>query len=151
MALRFGTVPTVTNQSLEILVYSDDAHTRASIIAAIGRRPSADGPLVSTTEVATEPALMAALDASAHEVSRGGAGVSLVILDGEATPAGGMGIARAIKDEIFQAPKILLVIGRPSDAWLASWSRADAVVTHPIDPFGLAGAAARLLGQVEAN
>jgi CheY-like chemotaxis protein len=144
-------VPTVIDQTQQILVYSDDARTRASIIAALGRRPSANGPLVSATEVATEPALMAALDASARQVSKGEAGISLVILDGEATPAGGMGIARAIKDEIFSAPKILLVIGRPSDAWLASWSRADAVVSHPIDPFVLAGAAARLLGQADAT
>lgn len=132
-------------------MYSDDLRTRASIIAALGRRPSADGLLVSTTEVATEPALMAALDSSAREVRRGEPGISLVILDGEATPAGGMGIARAIKDEIFNAPKILLVIGRPSDAWLASWSRADEVISHPIDPFVLAAAAARLLGQIVAN
>jgi hypothetical protein len=130
-------VPTVIDQTQQILVYSDDARTRASIIAALGRRPSANGPLVSATEVATEPALMAALDASARQVSKG--------------EAGGMGIARAIKDEIFSAPKILLVIGRPSDAWLASWSRADAVVSHPIDPFVLAGAAARLLGQADAT
>jgi len=94
---------------------------------------------------------MAALDTSTAQVRSGKPGIALVILDGEATPAGGMGIARAIKDEIFNAPKILLVIGRPSDAWLASWSRADAVVGHPIDPFELAAAAARLLGQDEAN
>jgi hypothetical protein len=144
-------VPTVKNQTVEILVYSDDANTRASIIAALGRRPSADGPFVTITEVATEPALTLALDASASRVGRGEQGISLIILDGEATPAGGMGIARAIKDEIFAAPKILLVIGRSSDAWLASWSRADAVVNHPIDAILLAGAAARLLGRADAN
>lgn len=144
-------MPTLTDTTQQILVYSDNAQTRASVIAAIGRRPSADGPLVSMTEIATEPALMAALDASVDEISRGGVGISLVILDGEATPAGGMGIARAIKDEIFNAPKILLVIGRASDAWLASWSRADAIVAHPIDPSVLAGAAARLLGQFDGS
>lgn len=137
----------MTTQIQQILVYSDDARTRASIIAALGRRLSAEGPLVTTTEVATEPALRSALDASVREVGRGEAGISLVILDGEATPAGGMGIARTIKDEIFGAPKILLIIGRPDDAWLASWSMADAVISHPIDPFVLAGAAARLIRQ----
>lgn len=141
----------MTDKTQQILVYSNNAFTRAAIINALGRRPSAEGPLVSTTEIATEPALMAALDASAREVRSGEPGIALVILDGEATPAGGMGIARAIKDEIFDAPRILLVVGRPSDAWLASWSRADAVVSHPIDPFVLAGAAARLLGQIDGN
>ena len=144
-------ITTAIDQSQQILVYSHDAKTRATIVSALGRRLSVDGPPVSTTEVATEPALRAALDASTRQIGRGEAGISLVILDGEATPAGGMGIARAIKDEIFNAPKILLVIGRPDDAWLASWSRADAVAAHPIDPFLLAGAAARLLGQIEPN
>ncbi len=46
----------------------------------------------------------------------------LVILDGEATPAGGMGIARQLKDEIYQCPPILVLIGRPQDGWLATWS-----------------------------
>jgi DNA-binding response OmpR family regulator len=69
----------------------------------------------------------------------------LVILDGEATPAGGMGIARQLKDEIYQCPPILVLIGRPQDGWLATWSRADAVVSHPLDPRTLAKAAAELL------
>jgi hypothetical protein len=33
---------------------------------------------------------------------------------------------------------VLLVIGRPDDRWLATWSRADAVISHPIDPVALA-------------
>ena len=148
-AVRFGTVTKTTAQTQEVLVYSDDAQTRATIIAALGRRVSAEGPLISTREVATEPALRGYLDASVREIARGEPGVSLIILDGEATPAGGMGIARTIKDEIFNAPKTLLIIGRPDDAWLASWSRADAVISHPIDPFVLAGAAARLLAQTD--
>ena len=138
---------TTTAQTQQILVYSDDAQTRAEIIAALGRRLSADGPLISSREVATEPALREYLDVSAREIGRGEPGISLIILDGEATPAGGMGIARTIKDEIFNAPKTLLIIGRPDDAWLASWSRADAVISHPIDPFKLAAAASRLLAQ----
>jgi hypothetical protein len=40
---------------------------------------------------------------------------------------------------------VLALIGRPQDAWLATWSRAEAVVSHPIDPIKLAEAAADLL------
>ena len=69
----------------------------------------------------------------------------LLILDGEAAPAGGMGICRQLKDEIYQCPPILVLVGRPQDAWLATWSRADAVVGHPIDAITLADAVARLL------
>ena len=56
-----------------------------------------------------------------------------------------MGIARRMKREIFQAPPVLLLIGRPQDAWLATWSQAEAVVPHPIDPVVLAETAAALL------
>ena len=80
-------------------------------------------------ECATEPVVIAAMDAG---------DVDLAILDGEAAPAGGMGIARQLKDEIYQCPPLLVLIGRAQDAWLATWSRADAVVPHPVDPMRLA-------------
>jgi hypothetical protein len=72
-------------------------------------------------------------------------GIDLAILDGEAAPAGGMGIAKQLKDEIYRCPPILVLIGRPQDAWLATWSRAEAVVPHPIDPVRLAEAVTDLL------
>ena len=71
--------------------------------------------------------------------------ISLAILDGEAVPAGGMGIARQMKDEIYQAPPALVISGRPQDAWLATWSRAEAAVPHPLDPVQLAEAVVSLL------
>jgi hypothetical protein len=40
---------------------------------------------------------------------------------------------------------VLLLIGRPQDAWLATWSRADAAVTHPVDPVALSDTLAILL------
>ena len=49
-----------------------------------------------------------------------------------------MGIARQLKDEIFQCPPVLVITGRPQDAWLATWSRAEGAVSHPIDPIRLA-------------
>ena len=61
-------------------------------------------------------------------------GIDLAILDGEAVPAGGMGIAKQLKDEIYHCPPMLVLTGRPQDAWLATWSRAEAAVPHPIDP-----------------
>jgi hypothetical protein len=38
-----------------------------------------------------------------------------------------------------------VLIGRPEDAWLATWSRAEAAVPHPIDPVRLAEAVTELL------
>ena len=86
--------------------------------------------------MATEPIVMGHLDTGT---------IDLAILDGEAVPVGGMGIARQVKDEIFNAPPILVLTGRPQDAWLATWSRAEAAVPHPLDPVVLADAVIRLL------
>lgn len=121
---------------LTVLVYSDDANTRAQVILALGRRPHPDLPPLEYVEVATEPVVIQNMDAG---------GVALAILDGEATPAGGMGIAKQLKDEIFRCPPILVLTGRPQDAWLATWSRAEAAVSHPIDPIQLADTVVALL------
>ncbi|GGX53431.1 response regulator transcription factor [Streptomyces minutiscleroticus] len=119
-----------------VLVYSDDSTTREQVRLATGRRPAADVPAVEFVECATLPAVL-------KELERGG--VDVCVLDGEAVPAGGMGVCRQIKDEVFDCPPVLLLIGRPQDAWLATWSRADAAVTQPVDPVEFADALAALL------
>jgi CheY-like chemotaxis protein len=121
---------------MKVLVYSHHAATRDVIRLAIGRRPAPDVPRAEIIECATEPALFRRLDAR---------GADIMILDGEAQPAGGMGVCRQAKDEIYDCPPALLVIGRADDGWLATWSRADAVVSQPIDPAALARALAGLM------
>lgn len=125
-----------TRDPLRVLIYSSNRITRADVISALGPRPSMDLPGVEYTEVATEPGFISAADKGKFD---------LFILDGEATPAGGMGLARQIKDELFHCPPILVLIARPQDAWLATWSRADAVVGLPIEPVSTAQAVSRLL------
>ena len=122
--------------TLKVLVYSDDSAVRASIKISLGRRPSIDFGDVEILECATQPAVIAAVDSRPFD---------LLILDGEATPSGGMGLCRQLKDEIFNCPPVLLITGRREDAWLAAWSRAEASVIHPIDPFTLANTVADLL------
>lgn len=119
-----------------VLVYSDDSNTREQVRLATGRRPAPDAPLVEFVECATPAAVLSELDKG---------GIDVCVLDGEAVPMGGMGLCRQIKDEIFQCPPVLLLIGRPQDAWLATWSRADAAVTLPVDPVEFASALAGLL------
>jgi DNA-binding NarL/FixJ family response regulator len=123
---------------LRVLVYSDDRTTRQQVRVALGTRPDPDLPPVEIVEVATEPHVFRELDTGTVDVA---------ILDGEAAPAGGMGICRQLKDEVFNAPPVLVLLGRPQDGWLATWSRADAVVSHPLDPVALARATARLMAQ----
>ncbi|MGZ4448992.1 MAG: Rv3143 family two-component system response regulator [Nocardioides sp.] len=121
---------------LQVLVYSDDVNTRQQVILALGRRPHPDLPELQYVEVATEPVVLQNMDAG-H--------VDLAILDGEAVPAGGMGIAKQLKDEIFDCPPVVVLTGRPQDAWLATWSRAEAAVPHPLDPIQLAETVVTLL------
>jgi DNA-binding response OmpR family regulator len=126
---------------LVILVYSDDADTRAEVILALGRRPHPDMPEAEYVEVATEPVVIQQMDSGR---------IDLAVLDGEAVPAGGMGIAKQLKDEIYRCPPLLVLTGRPQDAWLATWSRADAAVPHPVDPFLLGETVVRLLTATRA-
>jgi DNA-binding response OmpR family regulator len=127
---------------MKVVVYSHDADTRDRVRLAIGRRPAPDVPDVEIVEVATEAMLFRLLDAG---------GIGVMVLDGEAQPAGGMGVCRQAKDEIYQCPPVLLIIGRPDDGWLATWSRADAVVSHPIDPVALARSLAGLMRERAAG
>lgn len=121
---------------MTVLVYSDDRTTREKVRLALGRRPAADLPRVEIVETATHSATIKHLDSRR---------IDLAILDGEAVPSGGMGIARQIKNEIYNAPPVLVLLGRPQDAWLATWSLADAVVSHPLDPAAVASAVGGLM------
>ena len=119
-----------------ILLHSHDHRVRDAVRAAVGRRAAKDLPEIEWREVATPEAVIAAAD---------GGGLDLLILDGEAPKNGGMGLCRQIKHEIYEAPPVLVLIGRAQDEWLAAWSEADAVVKHPIDPIEMAAAVAALV------
>lgn len=131
-----GGPPADDDASATVLVYSDDAGIRDEVKRALGRRPAADLPRVRIFECATEPAVIAAMDSG---------GIDLCILDGEARPAGGMGICRQLKEEIYNCPPVVVLTGRPQDNWLAAWSRAEAAVPHPVDPMVLTTVAADAL------
>lgn len=127
---------TTVTAPLRILVYSDDASVREQVMLALGKQLHPDLPELSYVEAATEPVVIQQLDAG---------GIDLAVLDGEATPAGGMGIAKQLKDEIATCPPIVVLTGRRDDEWLARWSRAEAAVPHPIDPIQLSRVVLELL------
>lgn len=122
--------------ALRVLLYSSNSDTREQVRLALGTRIHPELPDLAYTDVATGPMVVQLMD---------GGGFDLVILDGEATPFGGMGIAKQLKDEIAECPPVLVLTGRADDAWLAKWSRAEAAVPQPIDPIRLADAAVGLL------
>jgi CheY-like chemotaxis protein len=118
-----------------VLVYSSHEATRARVMTAVGRSP-APGLVVEFVEALDGDQVVAFCDAG---------GIDLAVLDGEAAPSGGMGLARQLKDELDAPPPVLLLVGRRDDAWLATWSRAESVVAHPIDAVQIAQAVTSLL------
>lgn len=137
-----GNAPSATSatasgdlRQVSVLLYSDDITTRDAVRAAAGRRPARDVEITNWLECATAPAVIEAMDAG---------GFDLAILDGEAAKAGGLGLCRQLKNEIYNCPPILVLTGRVEDGWLAGWSLADEVVPHPVDPIQLADAVSRL-------
>ncbi|MCL1869551.1 MAG: hypothetical protein FWF90_03950 [Promicromonosporaceae bacterium] len=119
-----------------ILLYSDDRTVREQVRLAVGPRLRAHAPAIEWAEAATAAAVVTAADAG---------GWDLLVLDGEADKAGGMGLARQLKNEVYECPPILVLTGRAEDAWLASWSLADAVVPRPLDAVSVQAAVAGLL------
>ncbi|EYT56903.1 chemotaxis protein CheY [Dietzia sp. UCD-THP] len=119
---------TAPDVELRVLVYSHDAGVRDRVVTSLGTRPHPDLPRLDYVEVATAAVVVDTMDVG---------GIDLVILDGEAAPTGGLGLAKQLRDELDHTPPILVLIGRADDRWLADWSRADASVPHPIDPFRL--------------
>ncbi|MEI2764197.1 MAG: response regulator [Dermatophilaceae bacterium] len=120
---------------ISVLLYSDDVTTRDAVRLGVGRRPARDVEVVSWRECATHPAVVEAVEGTRFDV---------LVLDGEATPLGGMGLCRQLKNEVFRCPPVLVLTGRVQDGWLAAWSMADLVVPHPIDPVALSRAVAEL-------
>lgn len=125
-----------------IVLYSDDSTVRHAVIGALGSRIAPDMAEHVVHEFATGPALRLFVDSKKPGTE---SPIDLFILDGETVPEGGLGIARQLKDEVFNCPPVLVITGRKADAWLAAWSRAEANVLHPVDPFTLAHTVAMLL------
>ncbi|MFI5491953.1 hypothetical protein [Actinoplanes sp. NPDC051859] len=107
-----------------VLLYSDDIKVRDKIRLAIGVRPAADLH-VEFADAATWEDCRRLLDD--YEID-------LMVLDGEASPAGGIGIARQTKDEYATPPPVCLVIARAADRWLAAYAQVDQTLVYPLDP-----------------
>jgi DNA-binding response OmpR family regulator len=107
-----------------VLLYSDDPQVRDRMRLAIGTRPAADLEVefVDSDSYGQCLRLIDTYD------------IDLVVLDGEAAPAGGLGIARQLRDEIDDCPPVCLVIARAADRWLAAYAQVDATLMHPLDP-----------------
>ena len=118
-----------------VLLYSDDIAVRDKIRLAIGVRPAAD-LTVEFVDASTWEECRILLDK--YEID-------LMVLDGEAAPAGGLGIARQTKDEYASPPPVCVVIARAADRWLAAYAQVDQTLVYPLDPVTTGQTVARML------
>lgn len=119
-----------------LLVFSGEEHLRDRVRMAIGRSPAAGIDSITYLEADSASAVIAAVDAG---------GIDLLILDGEAWPAGGLGVSRELKNSRDFCPPIVVLVARRDDRWLGVWSQADAVLLVPIDAVELSATVVRLL------
>jgi response regulator RpfG family c-di-GMP phosphodiesterase len=145
LAIRLSAMTTnsdLKERKYSIVLYSDDVTVREAVIGALGSRVAPDMAEHVIHQFATGAALRLFVDAKkpGNETP-----IDLFILDGESVPEGGIGMARQLKDEVFNCPPVMVITGRKEDAWLAAWSRAEANVLHPVDPFTLSHTVAELL------
>jgi len=127
---------TTSASALKILVFSHRPEIREAIITAVGYRPAPDLGRVDYLETSTIDDVLFVVD-NDH--------IDLAILDGEAQPTGGMGVSRQLKNELDDCPPIVVAVRRRDDRWLATWSQADAVIVHPLDPLAAAETVAEVL------
>jgi DNA-binding response OmpR family regulator len=120
-----------------VLLYSDDPKVRDRMRLAIGTRPAADLS-VEFVDASGYQECLTLIDT--YEID-------LVVLDGEAVPTGGIGIARQLRDELADCPPIAVAIARAADRWLAAYAQVDAVLAHPLDPVDTGAKVAGLLRQ----
>lgn len=125
-----------------VVVYSHRPEVRERIRSAVGRRPAPDLGRIGYVDVAGYDEIVRLVDAG---------GVDLLLLDGEAQPTGGMGIARQVKNELADPPLTCVVLARRADRWLATWALADATLAHPLDPVECAEVVADLLRRRESG
>ncbi len=128
--------------SFTVLVFGHLPQVRADVRTAVGRRPAAELGRIDYIECSDVDELIRQVDAG---------GVDLVILDAEAQPTGGMGIARQLKHEIDDCPAMCLLLARADDRWLATWSMADATLVYPLDPMTAGSVVADLLRRRSAG
>ena len=120
----------MSDETVRILVFSDDKDKRAAVINGIGLRASKDTPRIEWVEAATGFGVRDAFDQQDF---------ALLVLDAESKKEGGMSVAQ---DGV---PPIIFLTARPQDEWLATWAGATATVSDPIDPIVLQETVAEVL------
>ena len=126
----------MSDETVRILVFSDDKDKRAAVINGIGLRASEDTPRIEWVEAATGFGVRDAFDQQDF---------ALLVLDAESKKEGGMSVAQDLQETRDGVPPIIFLTARPQDEWLATWAGATATVSDPIDPIVLQETVAEVL------
>lgn len=118
----------MTDQTVKVLLFSDDVDTRRAVIDGVGLRPGKGSPRIEWVEAATR---FGVIDAIEHN------DFAALVLDGEATKEGGMSIAKEVAGTFDDVPPVIILTARQQDDWLATWAGAAATVPEPLDPITL--------------
>ncbi|MCA1833995.1 MAG: hypothetical protein ABR548_10015 [Actinomycetota bacterium] len=115
---------------MKVLVASVDPRTADLVRMALGPAfvvaEAADGLEARRMVAADAPALMIADETMEHY--------------------GAFGLLREIRQGSANPPKMIVILERAQDTWLANWSGADRWLLRPVDAFALADAARELVG-----
>ncbi|QPK80553.1 hypothetical protein G7Y41_05440 [Schaalia sp. ZJ405] len=126
----------MSDQTVRVLVFSDDADKRQAVINGVGLRASKDSPKIEWSEAATPFGVRELVENNEF---------AALILDGETQKQGGMSVLQDLRNTIDQLPPAILLIARQQDEWLANWSGAVAWITDPLDPLTLQETVASVL------
>ncbi len=125
--------------AVKLLVVTQDPRVTLQITSAL-----ADDADVRIMEVRTPQRALQQID----DVG----GWDIVLGDADTAPTGGFYLAREMKarEQMGQVvPPIVLLIARDQDKFLAKWSKADAYVKKPVDPFDFHQVVEALIGGTE--
>ena len=114
----------MSEETVTILVFSDDKDRRHAVVNGIGLRASKDTPRIEWVEAATGFGVRDAFDQQDF---------ALLILDAEAKKEGGMSIAQDLRETRDGVPQIVFLTARAQDEWLATWAGAAVVVADQLD------------------
>ena len=115
----------MSEETVTILVFSDDKDRRHAVVNGIGLRASKDTPRIDWVEAATGFGVRDAFDQQDF---------AMLILDAEAKKEGGMSIAQDLRETRDDVPPVIFLTARVQDDWLATWAGAAATVADPLDP-----------------
>mgnify|MGYP001007479028 CR=1 FL=1 len=99
----------MSDETVSILVFSDDKDKRAAVVNGVGLRASKDTPRIEWVEAATGFGVRDAFDQEDFAV---------LILDAEAKKEGGMSIAQDLLETREDVPPIIFLTARAQDEWL---------------------------------